>query len=184
MIGELRVGLLDGDQLAAATREPPQTESHAIEALVPHAPRDQERVATLEVLGAGVEQPHRFVVSPVPANLESTLTVGKSRLGEREQLDGITPLRIGSPGGTPTLLRRVFERSRGTEQVVLIDRDALIDSIVKLSQLAWELRDCIAEIDINPVIASASEVVAVDALVLCRSPDGSQSTIQQSANPA
>jgi hypothetical protein len=44
----------------------------------------------------------------------------------------------------------------------------MIDAIVSLSHLAWELRDSIDEIDVNPVIASAGEVVAVDALILCK----------------
>jgi acyl-CoA synthetase (NDP forming) len=51
------------------------------------------------------------------------------------------------------------------------NREALIDIIVKLSRLAFELRDSIAEIDINPVIATAGGAVAVDALVLRRTTD-------------
>lgn len=47
-------------------------------------------------------------------------------------------------------------------------RDALIEVIVKLSRLAYELRDTVAEIDINPVIADTDGVVAVDALIHCR----------------
>jgi acyl-CoA synthetase (NDP forming) len=46
-----------------------------------------------------------------------------------------------------------------------VNRQALIDSIVNLSRLAWGLQDCIAEIDINPIIANASDAVAVDALI-------------------
>jgi hypothetical protein len=49
------------------------------------------------------------------------------------------------------------------------NREALVGIIVKLSQLAFEMRDSIAEIDINPIIANSSEAVAVDALVLRRS---------------
>ena len=51
-----------------------------------------------------------------------------------------------------------------------VNRQALIDAIVNLSQLAFSLRDSIAEIDINPVIANASDVIAVDALILRGSP--------------
>ncbi len=46
------------------------------------------------------------------------------------------------------------------------NREALIEAIVKLSQLAYEMRDCIAEIDVNPVIVDSAGAVAVDALVL------------------
>jgi acyl-CoA synthetase (NDP forming) len=45
------------------------------------------------------------------------------------------------------------------------NRQALIDNIVNLSRLAWVLQDSIAEIDINPIIANASDAVAVDALI-------------------
>jgi hypothetical protein len=46
-----------------------------------------------------------------------------------------------------------------------VNRQALIDSIVNLSRLAWALQDNIAEIDINPIIANSSDAVAVDALI-------------------
>jgi hypothetical protein len=46
------------------------------------------------------------------------------------------------------------------------NREALIEAIVKLSRLAYEMRDCIAEIDVNPVIVDSAGAVAVDALVL------------------
>jgi acyl-CoA synthetase (NDP forming) len=52
-----------------------------------------------------------------------------------------------------------------------VHRQALIDAIVDLSRLAFCLRDSIAEIDINPLIAHADGALAVDALILRRSPD-------------
>jgi acyl-CoA synthetase (NDP forming) len=58
----------------------------------------------------------------------------------------------------------------GVRGQAAVNRQALIDAIVNLSQLAFGLRDSIAEIDINPVIANANDAVAVDALVLCDSP--------------
>jgi acyl-CoA synthetase (NDP forming) len=65
-------------------------------------------------------------------------------------------------------LNRLLAGARGQPA---INRQALIDAIVRLSHLAFELRDSIDEIDVNPVIASAREVVAVDALVLCNTLD-------------
>jgi len=49
-----------------------------------------------------------------------------------------------------------------------VNRAGLTDIVVKLSQLAFQLRDSIAEIDINPVIVNKDRAVAVDALIQCR----------------
>ncbi len=46
------------------------------------------------------------------------------------------------------------------------NRQALIDAVINLSIIAFELRDCIAEIDINPMLVNADQALAVDALIL------------------
>jgi acyl-CoA synthetase (NDP forming) len=45
------------------------------------------------------------------------------------------------------------------------NRHALIDIIVKLSWLAFQLQDVIGEVDINPVVVNAASATAVDALI-------------------
>ena len=65
-------------------------------------------------------------------------------------------------------LNRLLLGARGKPAV---DRQTLIKAIVNLSRLAFELREVIAEIDINPIIANDREVIAVDALILCSSAD-------------
>lgn len=64
-------------------------------------------------------------------------------------------------------LSRLLRAVRGQPAA---NRQALIEIIVKLSRLAFALRDCIAEIDINPVIVNASEAIAVDALIAAVAP--------------
>ena len=60
------------------------------------------------------------------------------------------------------LLRRVRGRSA-------VDRGAVASMIVTLGRLGTERPD-ILEVDLNPVIASASGAIAVDALVVLEGP--------------
>lgn len=46
------------------------------------------------------------------------------------------------------------------------NRLKLIETVVAFSQLSFQLRDCIAELDVNPIIVTPENAVAVDALVV------------------
>lgn len=60
-------------------------------------------------------------------------------------------------------IRPLLDGKRGADPA---DLDALIKAVMSLSAIAEELGDLIAEMDINPLIVSASGAVAVDALVI------------------
>ncbi len=62
---------------------------------------------------------------------------------------------------------RILDGVRGRPAA---DRQAVADVIVAVAQLGADRSD-IVEIDLNPVIATASGAVAVDALVVLEAPD-------------
>jgi hypothetical protein len=47
-----------------------------------------------------------------------------------------------------------------------VDREALAEMIVKISQVAIEKKDLIKEIDLNPVIANEDGIFGVDARII------------------
>ena len=63
--------------------------------------------------------------------------------------------------------RAVFDGVRGGAP---LDGDALADALARVSALAWQLRDRIAEMDINPllVLPKGEGVIAADALVVAK----------------
>lgn len=60
---------------------------------------------------------------------------------------------------------RAAEILRGVRGGAAVDRDALADLVVKVSRLAADFPE-IAEVDLNPVFASASGVMAADVRIL------------------
>ncbi|MDX1510582.1 MAG: acetate--CoA ligase family protein [Nitriliruptorales bacterium] len=59
----------------------------------------------------------------------------------------------------------LLEGVRGGEPA---DLEALVDVIMGVERMAMELADCVAELDINPLLVGPSGVVALDALVVPR----------------
>ncbi len=59
----------------------------------------------------------------------------------------------------------LLEGFRGQPKV---NKNQLADLLVKISQLAWENRDFIAEMDINPIIANEDGIFPVDARIIIR----------------
>ncbi len=65
--------------------------------------------------------------------------------------------------------RRLLDGFRGAPPV---DVGRIVDAVCRLSELAHDLRDVVAEIDVNPLIATADGAVAADALVVAAAPSG------------
>lgn len=61
---------------------------------------------------------------------------------------------------------------RGARGRPPLDTEALIDVILAVQQLALDLGDLVAEIDLNPVLVRPSGAVALDALVVAADPAG------------
>ncbi len=61
--------------------------------------------------------------------------------------------------------RVLLEGFRGMPRV---DKDELADIIVKLSELAWENRTYISEMDINPIISNEDGLFPVDARIIIK----------------
>jgi acetyltransferase len=52
-----------------------------------------------------------------------------------------------------------------------VNLDAVAEVLVRLSRFVWENRDTIAELDINPLIATPQGAIAVDVLIVGRDAD-------------
>ncbi len=82
-----------------------------------------------------------------------------------ERAVALCPLSINEANELLSTLK-IDAMIKGVRGQAAADRQALIDIMVKLSALAYEFKDVIAEVDINPVIVNSSGAVAVDALVV------------------
>ena len=58
----------------------------------------------------------------------------------------------------------------GYRGIPKVDRDALAELMVRMSELAWEHRERLEEMDINPVIANEDGLFPVDARMILRKP--------------
>jgi acetyltransferase len=83
---------------------------------------------------------------------------------------------LGFPPLNGTLARRLMEQTRiysalkGARGRDAVDLDALAQLLVRFSQLVAEQR-WISEIDINPLLASSQQMLALDARMILHSPD-------------
>jgi hypothetical protein len=145
---------------------------------------DSSAVAAAWADLAGRLGPRVVVQSQLPASVELAIGVVRDPL--------LGPLVVLAAGGTLVELlsqRRValppLDRERAENLVAGLaagqlldgvrgrpaaDRSAVIDAVIGVGELAVELGDVIEAVDVNPLIAGPGGAVAVDALVIPRSP--------------
>ena len=124
-------------------------------------------ISVQQMLPAGIE-----LVVGVKQDLQFGPLIAVGLGGVAVELLHDTAVRLApvTPDGAREMVRSLkssplLDGYRGTTRV---DLDRLVELICLVSELAFDLRDIIQEVDINPVIAGAGGVVAADALVVPR----------------
>lgn len=86
--------------------------------------------------------------------------------------DSATALAPINAGEAKSLLERLKGAAalKGFRGAPAADMDRLADIVVRLSEFAADQRDRVAELDVNPIIVSGADAVAVDALIVKAKP--------------
>ena len=82
--------------------------------------------------------------------------------------DSATALAPVGEDEARAMLRRLkgYRLLEGFRGMPAVDQDALVDVIRRVSELAADQRDRIAEIDVNPLICAGDRILAVDGLIV------------------
>ncbi len=158
--GGVKLGLADREGLATAYRE--------------MSSRLGPRVLVAAMVGKGVEIGLGLVHDQ---QFGPYLIVAAGGIWIEVLKDRVVALPPVSPARAATLIDRLRIRPLldGRRGQPAADLPALHHAVSRLSYLAEDLGDLIAEMDINPVIVSDSGAVAVDAVVVPRRPAGTAS---------
>lgn len=158
-----------GVKLGVSTPEQARTAAGQIlESCLRYAPQARiDGISVQQMVPPGVE-----IVLGVKNDLQFGPLVAAGLGGIMVELIADTAVRL-APIGEPTA-RAMLASLKGNALLTGfrgkpgVDVDRLVDTICRLSELADDLRDVIDQIDVNPVIASTTGVVAADALIVCR----------------
>ena len=158
-----------GVRLGVSTPEDARTAAEQILAsCLRYAPKARiEGISVQQMVPAGIE-----IVLGVKNDLQFGPLVAAGLGGIMVELIADTAVRL-APFGEPAA-RAMLASLKGHALLTGfrgkpgVDIDRLVDTICRLSELAHDLRDVIDQIDVNPVIAATSGVVAADALIVCR----------------
>jgi acetyltransferase len=163
-IGALRLNVKGRAELRTAIREVlAAAHAHAPEAVI-------EGVIVSEMVTGGVE----LLVGAVnDAVFGPVVVVGAG--GIHAEVLGDRTCRI-APFGQEVAMDMLGELRcspilRGARGSPSVDVQAVAGVLVRLSRYVWENRDAVAEIDINPLIATPQGAIAADALIVGRCAD-------------
>ncbi|MDF1853873.1 acetate--CoA ligase family protein [Pseudooceanicola sp.] len=157
--GGVRLNICDAAAMQTAWAELELAQSRALPGLAFEGVLVQEMIPDgIEVLIGGVNDP---VFGPV-------VTVGAGGIMAELLQDSATALAPVNKAEARAMLdslrmRPLLDGWRGAPPV---DVDALVDLVVTVSEVLARGRDWIAELDINPVIATPDRLCAVDALII------------------
>ena len=157
--GVVSLGITDAEALRRA-----YDEIHAAAGRVSPAPR-VAGVLVSEMIGAGLEM---MVGARRDPQFGPLVTVGVGGV----LVELLADVQVGLAPVTPMEARDMIDRLKarklldGYRGAAPVDIEALVDIVVRLSELAADHADRIDEIDVNPVIMGAHGAIAVDALLV------------------
>lgn len=157
--GVVRLGVADDAALERA-----YAEITAAAARVKPAPR-VAGVLVAEMVGAGLEMMVGVTQDP---QFGPIVTVGVGGV----LVELLADVQVGLAPVTPSEARHMIDRLKGRKLLDgyrgsrAVDVEALVDVVVRLSELAADHADRIEEIDVNPVIMGEKGGIAVDALLV------------------
>jgi len=159
-VGAVKLDIADATQLAAAISEVTANAAR-------HVPEARIEGVLVSEMATGVET----IVGVInDAGFGPVVALGIGGIyaeAVRDMTFRVAPFRIEDARAmiVELRMRALFDRLRGRPAS---DTQALADILVRISELAWQLRDRLAEMDINPLIVGVRGAVAADALVTLR----------------
>jgi acetate---CoA ligase (ADP-forming) len=137
-------------------------------AYVDLADRLGPKVVVQHQVPAGVEVALGIVRDPLLGPLVVVATGGTLIEVMPQRAVGLPPLSRAAAHDLVTGLAGLAAMLSGVRGAAASDIEAVVDAVVAMSQLAFELGDVVEAVDVNPLVCSSAGAVAVDALVLPR----------------
>jgi acyl-CoA synthetase (NDP forming) len=160
-VGGVKLGLSTPEDVRSAAQD-------ILASAMRHAPKARiDGISVQQMVPPGVE-----IVLGVKNDRQFGPLIAAGLGGIMVELLGDTAVRLASVSAP--IAREMLASLKGHALLAgfrgkpSVDVEALVDTICRLSELAHDLRDVIDQIDVNPVIASTTGVMATDALIVCR----------------